>query len=57
MAQGYIQPEGLNGLGALVLGESAATAGQTTVFRSVGLAIEDTAAALALYPFREKKPC
>jgi ornithine cyclodeaminase len=57
MAQGYIQPEGLNELGAVVLGESAATAGQTTVFRSVGLAIEDTAAAVALYPFREKTSC
>jgi ornithine cyclodeaminase len=57
LTQGYLQPEDLNELGAVILGESAAGEGQTTLFRSVGLAIEDTAAAIALYPSTEKKPC
>jgi ornithine cyclodeaminase len=57
LTQGYLQPEDLNELGAVILGESAADEGQTTLFRSVGLAIEDTAAAIALYPSTEKKPC
>lgn len=57
LTQGYLQPEGLKELGALILEETTAAAGQTSVFRSVGLAIEDTAAALAIYPFREKTPC
>lgn len=57
LTQGYLQPEELNELGAVILGESAADEGQTTLFRSVGLAIEDTAAAIALYPSTEKKPC
>ncbi|MFL1553168.1 ornithine cyclodeaminase family protein [Pseudomonas sp. D47] len=52
LARGYLQPEYLNELGALILGESTAKRGQTTAFRSVGLAIEDTAAAVALYQFR-----
>ncbi|KFB89860.1 ornithine cyclodeaminase [Serratia grimesii] len=55
--KGYIQPAHLHELGALILGEVAANEGQTTLFRSVGLAIEDTAAALALYEFREKMAC
>lgn len=55
--KGYIQPAHLHELGALILGEVAANEGQTTLFRSVGLAIEDTAAALALYEFREKTAC
>ncbi|AOM39847.1 ornithine cyclodeaminase family protein [Xenorhabdus hominickii] len=46
---GYIQSEELHELGALILGESAVEEGRITLFRSVGLAIEDTAAALALY--------
>jgi ornithine cyclodeaminase len=57
LKQGYLQPEDLNELGAIILGESAADEGQTTLFRSVGLAIEDTAAAIALYPSTEKRPC
>ncbi|MNE84442.1 Alanine dehydrogenase [compost metagenome] len=57
LTQGYLQPEDLNELGAVILGESAAGEGQTTLFRSVGLAIEDTAAAIALYPSTEKRPC
>lgn len=57
LTQGYIQPENLNELGAVILGEVAAREGQTTLFRSVGLAIEDTAAAIALYPSREKRSC
>ncbi|CAI0743969.1 ornithine cyclodeaminase [Serratia quinivorans] len=57
LTQGYLQPEDLNELGAVILGESAADEGQTTLFRSVGLAIEDTAAAIALYPSTEKKSC
>ncbi len=57
LTQGYLQPDDLNELGAVILGESAADEGQTTLFRSVGLAIEDTAAAIALYPSTEKKPC
>ncbi|CAI0781312.1 ornithine cyclodeaminase [Serratia quinivorans] len=57
LTQGYLQPEDLNELGAVILGESAAGEGQTTLFRSVGLAIEDTAAAIALYPSKEKRPC
>jgi ornithine cyclodeaminase len=36
MAQGYIQPEGLNELGAVVLGESAATAGKPRYFAAWG---------------------
>lgn len=57
LTQGYLLPEDLNELGAVILGESAAGEGQTTLFRSVGLAIEDTAAAIALYPSTEKRPC
>ncbi|MGO2368448.1 MAG: ornithine cyclodeaminase family protein [Serratia sp. (in: enterobacteria)] len=57
LTQGYIQPEQLHELGALILGEVAANKGQTTLFRSVGLAIEDTAAAIALYDSREKTAC
>lgn len=57
LTQGYIQPEQLHELGALILGEVAANKGQTTLFRSVGLAIEDTAAAIALYESREKTAC
>ncbi|MFK3839723.1 ornithine cyclodeaminase family protein [Serratia sp. NPDC087055] len=57
LTQRYIQPEQLHELGALILGEVAANKGQTTLFRSVGLAIEDTAAAIALYESREKTAC
>ena len=39
----------LHELGALLSGRSAPAAGQTTLFRSVGLAIEDTAAAAAVH--------
>ncbi|MER7790015.1 ornithine cyclodeaminase family protein [Streptomyces sp. NPDC097640] len=39
----------LHDLGALHDGEAAPSTGQTTLFRSVGLAIEDTAAAAAVY--------
>lgn len=45
LADGLI---GVDELGALVNGETAAD-GRTSVFRSVGMAIEDTAAAAALY--------
>lgn len=57
LKQRYIQVESINELGALVIGESKAAKGQTTVFRSVGLAIEDTAAALAIYQYKEKASC
>jgi ornithine cyclodeaminase len=48
LADGLIGVDELHELGALVNGETAAD-GQTSVFRSVGMAIEDTAAAAALY--------
>jgi ornithine cyclodeaminase len=54
LTQGYLQPEQLNELGDLIFGESAAIQGVTTAFRCVGLAIEDTAAAVALYQSRKK---
>ncbi|GLZ42797.1 ornithine cyclodeaminase family protein [Actinokineospora sp. NBRC 105648] len=46
LAEGLIGETDLHELGTLVAG---AAAGRTSVFRSVGLAIEDTAAAAALY--------
>jgi ornithine cyclodeaminase len=49
LADGLIGVGDLHDLGALLNGDAAAAAGQTTVFRSVGLAIEDTAAAVAVY--------
>ncbi|MFG2328460.1 ornithine cyclodeaminase family protein [Streptomyces sp. NPDC048604] len=49
IADGLIDGDGLHDLGALLDGEAAASPGQTTLFRGVGLAIEDTAAAAALY--------
>ena len=57
LTQGYLQPEDLNELGAMIIGESLPTPGQTTVFRSVGLAIEDTASAFALYKSKRKTLC
>jgi ornithine cyclodeaminase len=45
---GLIGVDELHELGALVSGKTAAD-GRTSVFRSVGMAIEDTAAAAALY--------
>ncbi|MCJ1679019.1 ornithine cyclodeaminase family protein [Streptomyces sp. APSN-46.1] len=48
LAAGLIGVDDLHELGDLVSGTSAA-AGRTSVFRGVGLAIEDTAAAAALY--------
>ncbi len=49
LARGLIDADHLHELGALLDGGTAPVAGQTTLFRSVGLAIEDTAAAWALY--------
>ncbi|MFP3515595.1 ornithine cyclodeaminase family protein [Pseudomonas sp. SIMBA_077] len=57
LAQGYLQPECLNELGALILGKTALKQKQTTVFRSVGLALEDTAAALAIYQSTDTLTC
>ncbi|KAA2252993.1 ornithine cyclodeaminase family protein [Solihabitans fulvus] len=48
LADGLLGADDLHELGALVNGETTAD-GRTTVFRSVGMAIEDTAAAAALY--------
>jgi ornithine cyclodeaminase len=48
LAGGLIDAGGLHELGALVAGQVAPN-GRTSVFRSVGMAIEDTAAAAALY--------
>ena len=48
LGAGLIGVDELHELGALVNGETAAD-GRTSVFRSVGMAIEDTAAAAALY--------
>jgi len=49
LAGGLISTDDLHELGTLVTGQAAGGLGQTTVFRSVGMAIEDTAAAAALY--------
>ena len=49
LARGLIGVDALHELGALLSGQSAPDAGQTTLFRSVGLAIEDTAAATAIH--------
>jgi len=48
LAAGLIGPADLYELGDLVTG-AATTGGRTSVFRSVGLAVEDTAAAAALW--------
>jgi ornithine cyclodeaminase len=48
LADGLIGVDELHELGALVNGETSAP-GRTSVFRSVGMAIEDTAAAAALH--------
>jgi ornithine cyclodeaminase len=47
LAAGLLDVAGLHELGALVSG-TVVPAGRTTVFRSVGLPVEDTAAAVAL---------
>ncbi|KUJ67110.1 ornithine cyclodeaminase [Streptomyces albus subsp. albus] len=47
LAGGLIGEDGLRELGELVLGKAAAD-GRTSVFRCVGMAVEDTAAAAAL---------
>lgn len=52
LAGGLIGVADLHELGALVAGRTPAD-GRTSVFRSVGLAIEDTAAAAALYEAHE----
>jgi ornithine cyclodeaminase len=49
LAGGLISADDLHELGTLVTGRPAGGPGRTTVFRSVGIAIEDTAAAAALY--------
>lgn len=48
LADGLIKVEDLRDLGDLVNGEVDVT-GRTTVLRTVGMAIEDTAAAVALF--------
>lgn len=48
LADGLIKVEDLRELGDLVSGEVDVT-GRTTVLRTVGMAIEDTAAAVALF--------
>ncbi|WP_051872186.1 ornithine cyclodeaminase family protein [Streptomyces sclerotialus] len=48
-SRGIIEAEHLHELGELLDGETEPVPGRTTLFRSVGLAIEDTAAAAALY--------
>jgi ornithine cyclodeaminase len=48
LAAGLLGVADLHELGALVGGQTA-TGGRTSVFRGVGMAIEDTAAAAALY--------
>ncbi len=50
----YINTEDINELGALASGKIMKNKGQTTVFRSVGLAIEDTAAAFAIYQLKKE---
>ncbi|MFI9503740.1 ornithine cyclodeaminase family protein [Nocardia sp. NPDC052566] len=50
LARNLIGPEDLHELGA-VLNGAVAPSGGTTVYRSVGLAIEDTATAAAMYEF------
>ncbi|MFJ1608859.1 ornithine cyclodeaminase family protein [Streptomyces sp. NPDC088253] len=49
LADGLIDVHGLHELGELAEGTAAAVDGRTSVFRSVGMAIEDTAAAAALF--------
>ncbi|MFD8934647.1 ornithine cyclodeaminase family protein [Streptomyces sp. NPDC059578] len=49
IANGLIDTVHLHDLAALIEGEAAPKPGQTTLFRGVGLAIEDTAAAAAVY--------
>lgn len=49
LADGLIDSSHLHDLAALLDGEAAPAPGQTTLFRGVGMAIEDTAAASALY--------
>lgn len=49
LAHGLIDADRLNEICALLDGDTAPAVGQTTLFRSVGLAIEDTASAWALY--------
>jgi ornithine cyclodeaminase len=51
LADGLIGVDNLHELGSLVTGESRAD-GRTSLFRGVGMAIEDTAAATALYAAR-----
>jgi ornithine cyclodeaminase len=51
LANGLIGVDNLHELGSLVTGESRAD-GRTSLFRGVGMAIEDTAAATALYAAR-----
>ncbi|MFI7285862.1 ornithine cyclodeaminase family protein [Streptomyces anulatus] len=51
LAAGLIKVEDLHELGSLVSGEVGVT-GRTTVLRTVGMAIEDTAAAVALFEER-----
>ncbi|MCM6778220.1 ornithine cyclodeaminase family protein [Nocardia sp. CDC159] len=49
LAQGLIESRDLHELGTLLRDPPATAPGRTTVYRSVGLAIEDTAAAAAIY--------
>ena len=49
LAGGLISEDDLHELGTLVTGQAAGGPGRTTVFRGVGIAIEDTATAAALY--------
>lgn len=51
LADGLIKAEDLHELGSLVSG-AVDVAGRTTVLRTVGMAIEDTAAAVALFEER-----
>ncbi|GAA4680257.1 ornithine cyclodeaminase [Streptomyces chumphonensis] len=49
LAAGLIRADALHELGALLDGDAAPPAGRTTLFRGVGLSIEDTAAAAAVH--------
>ncbi|WP_328956951.1 ornithine cyclodeaminase family protein [Kitasatospora purpeofusca] len=49
LAAGLIEEKDLHALGDLVRGVSPGPGGRTSLFRCVGMAIEDTAAAAALY--------
>ncbi|RSM77799.1 ornithine cyclodeaminase family protein [Kibdelosporangium aridum] len=56
LADGLIGVQDLHELGALLTGETTVDGERATLFRSVGLAIEDTAAAAAIYEATRSLP-